>query len=130
MPVPVCPACTVQAVIIISSRICDPNRSSIIIVAADTARGDVSTWVKRVFGYVHILEIARQCCVCVQVSGMCAVCCVELGYAPCLVLCKSLVTHLRLPFCVRLAGWIFRSCVAGHFGRGAPHVNDDMGLNV
>jgi len=52
------------------------------------------------------------------------VCCVELGYAPCLVLFKSSYA------CHSVFGWLdgFFGAVSATSG-GAPHVNE-MGLNV
>lgn len=53
-------------------RICDPKRSSIMFVAADTARGRVHVY--REFLVMFILEIARQCCVQVCVLRRAGVC--------------------------------------------------------
>ena len=79
-------ACTAERFLLaamIIRRICDPNRSARSCLSQQMQPGGTCPRVQRVFGYVHILEIARQCCVYRYV------CCVELGYAcplPCSVL--------------------------------------------
>jgi len=82
--------------------------------------------VQRVFGYVRILEIARQCCV--QVCGVVLLCRSSGMHAPCLVLCKSsYACHFHFVF-GWLDGFLGLCCVAATLG-GAPHVNE-TGLNA
>ena len=105
--------CTVErfllAAAMIIRRICDPNRSSssIMFVAADAARGDVSTCTESFWLCSHFGNSKAMLCVQVRVLCRARVC------MPLALFCANLVT----PAILCSVGWmVFLGLCRSHFG--------------